>query len=49
MTMKTHGQLRADGNGPTLELIAPDLDNDEGENWDACAAPGFEYGTPATA
>ena len=39
---------QADGNGPTLELIAPDLDNDEGENWDACAAPGFEYGTPAS-
>ena len=38
----------ADGNGPTLELISPDLDNNLGENWDACAAPGFEHGTPST-
>tara|TARA_R110000787_G_scaffold13189_4_gene41713 strand:- start:349 stop:3312 length:2964 start_codon:yes stop_codon:yes gene_type:complete len=38
----------ADGNGPTLELISPDLDNNLGENWDACAAPGFEHGTPTT-
>lgn len=38
----------ADGNGPTLELQDPNLDNNLGENWDACAAPGFEHGTPAT-
>ena len=36
----------ADGNGPTLELISPDLDNNLGENWNACVAPGFEHGTP---
>ena len=38
----------ADGNGPTLELISSELDNNLGENWDACAAPGFEHGTPST-
>lgn len=38
----------ADGNGPTLELISPNLDNNLGENWDACAAPGFEHGTPGS-
>jgi len=37
----------ADGNGPTLELISSELDNNLGENWDACAAPGFEHGTPS--
>ena len=36
----------ADGNGPTLELISPNLDNNLGGSWDACAAPGFEHGTP---
>ena len=38
----------ADGNGPTLELISPNLENNLGENWDACAAEGFEHGTPTT-
>ena len=36
----------ADGNGPTLELIDPGLDNNIGSNWDACAAPGAPRGTP---
>ncbi len=35
-----------DGNGPTLELINPDLDNNLASSWDACAPPGFEHGTP---
>lgn len=37
---------QADGNGPTLELINPNLDNELPESWDACAAPGAEHGTP---
>jgi len=36
----------ADGNGPTLELIDPGLDNNIGSNWDACATPGAPRGTP---
>ena len=32
----------ADGNGPTLELISPDLDNNLAENWRA----GDHYGSP---
>ncbi len=35
-----------DGNGPTLELIDPNLDNAQASSWDACAAPGAEHGTP---
>ncbi len=35
-----------DGNGPTLELIDPDLDNTLPESWQACNNAGFEHGTP---
>ena len=35
-----------DGNGPTLELINPSLDNSLPESWDACAPSGSENGTP---
>ena len=34
--------ILADGNGPTLELINPSLDNALGENW----AASDDYGTP---
>ncbi|MGK0385869.1 MAG: hypothetical protein ACI849_000474 [Patiriisocius sp.] len=36
----------ADGLGPTLELINPDLDNTVPENWQSCNNAGFEHGTP---
>lgn len=38
--------IEADGNGPTLELINPNLDNALPENWQACASVGSEHGTP---
>ncbi len=38
----------ADGNGPSLELINPDLDNALPENWQACSAEA-EHGTPGAA
>jgi hypothetical protein len=38
--------VEPDGNGPTLELIDPGLDNNVGSNWDACSPAGSEYGTP---
>jgi len=37
-----------DGNGPTLELRDPDLDNNVAANWSGCALTGFEHGTPGT-
>jgi hypothetical protein len=38
--------IEADGNGPSLELINPNLDNALPENWQACASVGSEHGTP---
>lgn len=35
-----------DGNGPTLELTSPDLDNSLGESWAASDASSAPYGTP---
>ncbi len=35
-----------DGNGPTLELIDPNLDNTLASSWDACQINGFNHGTP---
>ncbi len=39
----------ADGNGPTLELIDPGLDNALASSWNACAVTGSEHGTPGAA
>ncbi len=35
-----------DGNGPSLELISPGLDNSLPASWNACALSGSEHGTP---
>lgn len=35
-----------DGNGPSLELISPGLDNTLPASWSACAPSGSEHGTP---
>ncbi len=35
-----------DGNGPTLELISPDLDNALASSWGASIAPDGVHGTP---
>ena len=38
--------IAADGNGPTLELINPNLDNALPSSWQACNNSGSEHGTP---
>ncbi len=35
-----------DGNGPTLELISPNLDNNLASSWDACELLGVTHGSP---
>ena len=35
-----------DGNGPTLELINPNLDNNLASSWAASVPPNGEHGTP---
>ncbi|MGJ8683545.1 MAG: lamin tail domain-containing protein [Nonlabens sp.] len=41
--------VAADGNGPTLELNSPTLDNSVAGNWSACATTAFPNGTPGAA
>jgi len=39
--------IEPDGNGPTLELINPNLDNSLASSWGASILPNGEHGTPS--